>query len=56
MAKVSKNSRVAQRIAGSGGKDYIKLVKSVKNPATGTYSFKTTMVHKERIKEALAEK
>ena len=41
MAKVSKNARVAQRAANAGtGKDYVKVVKSIKNPDTGKYTFK----------------
>ena len=33
MAKVSKNARVAQRAANAGtGKDFVKVVKRVKDP------------------------
>lgn len=50
--KVSKNARVAQRAANAGsGKDFVKVVKSVKDPATGKYSYKEVMVHKEKVKE-----
>ena len=55
MAKVSKNARVAQRAANAGsGRDHVKLVTSVKNPATGKYSYKEVMVHKDMVKEYLA--
>ena len=40
MAKVSKNARVAQRAANAGsGRDHVKVVKAVKNPETGKYSY-----------------
>jgi len=57
MAKVSKNARVAQRAANAGsGRDFIKLIQSVKDPKTGKYSYKEVMVHKEKIDEFLAKK
>ncbi len=50
--KVSKNARVAQRAANAGsGKDFVKVVKSVKDPATGKYSYKEVMIHKDKVKE-----
>ena len=57
MAKVSKNSRVGQRAANAGsGRDFIKVVKSVKNPETGKYSYKEVMIHKDKIDEFMKEK
>jgi hypothetical protein len=48
--KVSKNSRVAQRAATAGsGKDHVKVVKSVKDPVTGIYTYKTMIVHKDKV-------
>ena len=56
MAKVSKNARVAQRAANVGtGRDFVKVVKSVKNPKTGKYSFKEVMIHKDNVKEFFAQ-
>ena len=55
--KVSKNSKVSERAKNLGsGKDFIKLVKSVKDPVTGQYTFKEVMIHKDKIDEALAAK
>ncbi len=55
MAKVSKNARVAQRAANAGsGRDFVKVVTSVKNPDTGKYSYKEIMIHKDKVKEYLA--
>ncbi len=55
--KVSKNARVAQRAANAGsGKDFVKVVKSIKNPETGKYTYKEVMIHKDEVKEFFAKK
>lgn len=55
MAKVSKNARVAQRAANAGsGRDFVKVVQSVKNPETGKYSYKEVMIHKDKVKDFFA--
>ena len=55
--KVSKNSKVAQRAASGGsGKDHVKVIKAVKNPLTGGYSYKESMVHKEKLEDYLKQK
>ncbi len=57
MAKVSKNSRTGQRAANAGsGRDFIKLIQSVKDPKTGKYSYKEVMVHKDKIDEFMKNK
>lgn len=57
MAKVSKNARVAQRAANAGsGRDFVKVVRSVKDPKTGKYSYKEVMLHKDKVKEFFAKK
>ena len=57
MAKVSKNAKVAQRAANVGyGRDFVKVVKPIKDPVTGTYSYKEVMVHKDKVKDFFAEK
>ncbi|HHH50077.1 MAG TPA: DUF4295 domain-containing protein [Saprospiraceae bacterium] len=55
--KVSKNSRVGkgQRTGGTG-RDYVKVVKSIKDPETGKYTYQEVMVHKDNVKEFLAKK
>lgn len=56
MAKVSKNAKIAQRANNKGsGKDFVKVVKSIKNEKTGKYSFKEAMVHKDEVKEYFAK-
>lgn len=55
--KVSKNARVAQRAASAGsGRDLVKIIQSIKNPKTGAYSYKESMVHKDKVAEFLAKK
>lgn len=55
--KVSKNSRVGQRAANAGsGKDFVKVVKAIKDPVTGKYTYKQQMIHKDNVKEFFADK
>ncbi len=55
--KVSKNANVAKRVANAGsGKDFVKVIKSVKDPVSGTYSYKEVMVHKDKVKDFFAAK
>ena len=57
MAKVSKNSRVGKRSANAGsGRDYVKVVQSVKNPETGSYSYKEVMIHKDKLDDFMKDK
>ena len=56
MAKVSKNSRVGQRAANAGsGRDFVKIITSVKDDKTGKYTYKKVMIHKDKVKDYLAE-
>ena len=55
--KVSKNSRVGQRAANAGsGRDHVRVVKSVKDPVTGKYTYKEVIIHKDNVKEFFAKK
>lgn len=55
MAKVSKNARVGKRAANAGtGRDFVKVVQSVKDPKSGKYSYKEVMIHKDKVKEFFA--
>ena len=54
---VSKNARVAQRAANAGsGKDHVKVVKSIKDPKTGKYTYKELILHKDKVKEFFESK
>ena len=55
MSKGSKNARIAQRAANrDSGRDFVKVVQSVKSPKTGKYSYKEVMIHKDKVKEFFA--
>lgn len=57
MAKVSKNARVAQRAANAGsGRDFVKVVKPMKDPVSGKYTYKEVMIHKDKVKAFFAAK
>lgn len=57
MAKVSKNARVAQRAANAGsGRDFVKIVQSIKDPKTAFYSYKEVIMHKDKVEDFLAKK
>ena len=57
MAKVSKNARVAQRSANAGsGRDHVKVVKGIKDPKTGKYTYKEVIIHKDKVKEFFENK
>lgn len=52
MAKVSKNAKVAQRAANAGsGRDFVKVIKPIKDPVTGKYTYKECIVHKDKVKD-----
>ena len=54
--KVSKNARVAQRAANAGsGKDHVKVIKSIKDPVTGRYTYKQAIVHIDKVKDFFAD-
>lgn len=37
------------------GKNFTRVIKMVKNPATGSYSFKEDVMHNEEIKDYLVK-
>ena len=54
--KISKNARVAQRAANAGsGKEHVKVVKSIKDPITGKYTYKQVIIHKDAVAEFFAK-
>ena len=57
MAKAaSKNSKVKDQKAAAEAKNWTKVIKAVRSPKTGAYTFKEAIVHKDKIKDFLAEK
>lgn len=56
MGKVSKNARVAQRAANAGsGRDFVKVIQSIKDPKSGKYTYKQVVIHKEKVKQFFAD-
>jgi hypothetical protein len=57
MAKVaSKNAKVKDLKAAAEAKNWTKVIKAVRSPKTGAYTFKENIVHKDKVKDFLAEK
>lgn len=54
--KVSKNSRVSRGVVTGGGKNHVKVIKPIKNPETGKYTYKEVIIHKDQVKEFFASK
>jgi len=57
MAKAaSKNAKVKDVKAAAEAKNWTKVIKAVRSPKSGAYTFKEAIVHKDRVKDFLAEK
>jgi Domain of unknown function (DUF4295) len=42
--------------SGSEAKNWTKVIRAVRSPKSGAYTFKEAIVHKEKIREFLAKK
>ncbi|MCB2220037.1 MAG: DUF4295 domain-containing protein [Bacteroidetes bacterium] len=50
---------MAKKVVASlqtGSKNYAKVIKMVKSPKSGAYSFKENVMHVEQVKDYLAKK
>lgn len=57
MAKAAKTAiKTKDQKAAADAKNWTKVIKAVRSPKTGAYSFKEQIVHKDKIKEFLAQK
>jgi hypothetical protein len=57
MAKAaSKNAKIKDAKAAADAKNWSKVIKAVRSPKTGAYTFKEQIVHKDKVKDFLAEK
>lgn len=57
MAKAaSKNAKVKDAKAAAEAKNWTKVIKSVRSPKTGAYTFKEQIIHKDKVKDFLAQK
>ena len=48
--------KVVATLRTTTGKDYAKVIRMVRSPKTGAYTFKETIVANEQVKEFLAKK
>jgi hypothetical protein len=56
MAKQAKTAiKTKDQKAASEAKNYTKVIKAVRSPKSGAYTFKESIVHKDKIKEYLAQ-
>jgi Domain of unknown function (DUF4295) len=57
MAKAAKTAiKTKDAKAAAEAKNYTKVIKAVRSPKTGAYTFKESILHKDKIKEYLAQK
>ncbi len=56
MAKAaSKNAKVKDLKASAEAKNWTKVIKAVRSAKSGSYTFRETIVHKEKVKDFLAK-
>ncbi len=48
--------KVVATLQKGEGKTYTKVIKMIKSPKTGAYTFKEEMVHNDKVKEFFAKK
>jgi hypothetical protein len=56
MAKAAKTAIKKDLKQAAEAKNYSKVIKAVRSPKTGAYTFKEQMVHKDNVKNFLAQK
>ena len=57
MAKAAKTAiKTKDSKAAAEAKNWTKVIRAVRSPKTGAYTFKEQIVHKDKIREFLAQK
>ena len=57
MAKAAKTAiKTKDSKSAADAKNWTKVIKAMRSPKTGAYSFKEQIVHKEKVKDFLAQK
>jgi hypothetical protein len=57
MAKAaSKNAKVKDLKASAEAKNWTKVIKAIRSPKTGAYTFKEAIIHKDKVKDYLGAK
>jgi hypothetical protein len=55
MAKAaSKNAKIKDAKAAADAKNWTKVIRTVRSPKSGAYTFKESIVYKDKVKEFLA--
>ena len=56
MAKTaSKNAKVKDLKSSAEAKNWTKVIRAVRSPKTGAYTFKEAIVHKDKVKDYLGQ-
>ena len=57
MAKSAKTAiKTKDQKAAAEAKNWSKVIKAVRSPKTGSYTFKEAIVHKDKVKDFLSQK
>ena len=56
MAKAAKTAQKKDPKLAAESKNFTKVIKAVRSPKSGAYTFKESIIHKDKIKEYLAQK
>jgi len=54
MAKAAKTAIKKDPKLAAEAKNYTKVIKTVRSPKSGAYTFKEAIIHKEKVKDFLA--
>lgn len=57
MAKSAKTAiKTKDQKAAAEAKNWTKVIRAVRSPKSGAYTFKEAIIHKDKVKEYLAQK
>ena len=56
MAKAAKTAIKKDPKQAAEAKNFTKVIKAIRSPKTGAYTFKEVILHKDKIKDFLAQK
>lgn len=56
MAKAAKTAIKKDPKLAAEAKNYTKVIKAIRSPKSGAYTFKEQMIHKDKVKDFFASK
>lgn len=56
MAKQAKTAIKGKGVANADAKSWTKVIRTVRSPKSGAYSFKEAIVHKDKVKDFMTGK